>query len=71
MKRVERRGRPERSKTSYRNEIQFRKRRERELEENITELHDIVSEQSEALWDYRFPTIKQRIKYLLKGELWT
>lgn len=62
-------GRPERSKVSYANEIQRLKKQLTEAQGTIQELVKLTEEQYKESFKYVFPSIKQRIKYLIKGEI--
>jgi len=62
-------GRPERSKQSYQVEVQKLKTTIKGYEDTIKELTSLVDEQYKTSYKYRFPTIKQRIKFLITGEL--
>lgn len=69
MAKQQTKGRPPRDKTSYRNEIQRMKRDAAERQVMVDELIETITYQAKKLHAYSFPTIKQRIKYLIKGEI--
>lgn len=68
-KSIKKAGRPPRDKSSYRNEIQRLHKSLASKDESIQELVSMIEGQAKKLHAYSFPTVKQRIKFLLKGEL--
>lgn len=62
-------GRPARSKESYQREVQALKATVKAQEKTIDDLVILTDGQYKKLYRYQFPTFKQRVKYLIEGDL--